>query len=129
MQKLLKLGTLLKFVGAVIVVIVVVNAGLWLTGHTELAIAMLVFVAALVSFVVASAWSALLLRAGAELTLRSQESDDERDIAQAKVTIEMIKAMRQMQGQPTLPMPQQQQNWLPELSEFAEGEFEEITHD
>lgn len=126
MQKFKKV---LYGLGVLIAVIVLANVSLWLTGHSELAIAILVGIAVLVSFVAASAWSALLLRAGAEIAVRSQESDDKRDIAQIKAATDLAKVlMQQEESQPALPMPQQQ-SWLPELSEFAEGEFEEVAHD
>jgi hypothetical protein len=127
-----KIKALKKAIGCLavgIVVFGVVDAGLWLSDHTELALAVIVFGVAFVSFVAASAWSALLIRAGAEIGVRSQESDNKLDIAQAKVMVEMIKAVRQGQNQqPALPMPQQQ-DWLPRLSEFSEGEYEEVTRE
>ena len=102
----MQLKKVLGCLSTLAVIVALANVWLWLKGHDELAIAMIVFVTALVSFVAASAWAALLLRAGAQIAVQSQESDDKRDIAQAKVAIELIKAMRQMQGQyPALPEP------------------------
>jgi len=109
-------------VGVVAVVIALANVGLWLSNHQELAIAMLMFVGALALFILASAWSAVLLRAGGELAIRSQESDNKLDIEQARLIGEMIRAARQ--GQPALPPPQQQQlSWLPA---YEEGEYSEL---
>ncbi len=92
---------------------------------------MFVGVAILASFIAASGWSALLLRAGAELAIRSQESDDKRDIAQIKAATDLVKVLlrreeQEREQQPKLPLPDQQQGWLPKLTEFTEGEFEEV---
>jgi Na+-transporting methylmalonyl-CoA/oxaloacetate decarboxylase gamma subunit len=73
---------------------------------------------------ISSWWSGQLMRQGAELALRSQESDDRRDVALLKTLSSLSRTQRQ---QPALPMPQQQGDWLPELSEFvSEGEFTEV---
>jgi heme exporter protein D len=76
--------------------------------------------------VVVSWWSASLMQRGAELALRSQESDDRRDAIQIKAVADLAKVlMRQTQSQyPALPLPSQQGEWLPELAEFnvVEGE-------
>jgi len=122
-----------KAIGCLAIAIVVfgiVDVGTWLSGHTEAALALLYGASILIAVIAASGWSALLIRAGAEIGVRSQESDNKLDIAQAKVMVEMIRAMRQQPAvpeQPALPMPQQPQHWLPELNEFSEGEFEELS--
>ena len=56
------------------------------------------------------------------LALRSQESDDRRDAVLIRSISDMTRALlRQSQPEvPALPLPSQQQEWLPPLSEFAE---------
>jgi len=106
----------------------VLDVGLWLTNHTELAFAVVAFMVALASFAIGNVWAAMLMKSGADLTIRSQESDDQRDIAQIKAATDLVKVLMKREGQrPTLPMPQQQQQkWLPEYP--VDGEFEEVDY-
>jgi len=107
-----------------------VGRGPWLTDHTELAISVIAFMVALASFAIGNVWAAMLMGKGADLTIRSQESDDQRDIAQIKAATDLVKVLMRKEEQaqrqqPTLPMPQQQ-NWLPPLNEFSDGEYHEL---
>lgn len=76
--------------------------------------------------VVVSWWSASLMERGAVLALRSQESDDRRDVALIKSISNMTRALLRLNRPelPALPL-SSQSSWLPELSEI-EGEFEEV---
>jgi hypothetical protein len=123
-----------KAIGCLAVVVVgfaVVDVGLWLTDHTELAIALVGFMVALASFALGNVWSAMLMKSGSELTIRSQESDDQRDIAQIRAATDLVKVLlrrdekeqQAQEQQPKLPMPQQQR-WLPEYP--VDGEFAEL---
>jgi len=118
-----------------IVVFGIADAGLWLSGHMELAISAIAFVFALGIFAAGNVWGAMLMKGGADLTIRSQESDDKRDIAQIKAATDLVRVLvrqedketererREQEQQTKLPIPQ---NFLPQLTEFSEGEFEEV---
>jgi len=122
-----------KALGCLAVVAVgfaVLDVGLWLTDHTELAISVIAFMVALASFAIGNVWAAMLMGKGADLTIRSQESDDQRDIAQIKAATDLVKVLMRKEEQaqrqqPTLPIPQQQ-HWLPPLNEFSDGEYHEL---
>lgn len=77
---------------------------------------------------VVSWWSASLMQRGAELALRSQESDDRRDTVLIKSIADLTRTLlRHSQPElPALPLPSQQTDWLPALSEYdvVEGEVE-----
>lgn len=113
----------------VAVVFAIVDVGLWLTDHTELAIAVVAFMVALASFAVGNLWAAMLMGKGADLTIRSQESDDQRDIAQIRAATDLVTVLvrredkerereqKRHEQQPKLPLPQQQPKWLPEVTD------------
>jgi len=105
----------------------IVDAGLWLTDHIELAIAVAAFVFALAVFAVGNVWTAIVMRWGADLTIRSQESDDERDIAQIKAATDLVKVLVRLTPSqsdlPALPMPDQQSSWL---CDYEEGDYTEM---
>ena len=68
---------------------------------------------------VVSWWSANLMQRGAELTLRSQVSDDLRDAILFKAIADLTRSLLQ-QSQPgftALPLLEQGQEWLPALNE------------
>jgi D-arabinose 1-dehydrogenase-like Zn-dependent alcohol dehydrogenase len=110
--------------GVSIAILGIAGAGLWLTNHLELAIAVAAFVFALTAFAVGNVWASMLMRSGAELTIRSQESDDERDIAQIKAATDLVKVLiRQSPTQPALPMPSKQDNWR---CDFEDGDYTEV---
>jgi hypothetical protein len=131
-QKLRKVAGWLKKVATVSAIIVVaftvVDLGAWLSGHTELAMAILVGVLMLVAFAVGNAWAAFLMFLTASVLIRSQESADRLDVAQIEAATGLVKEVlryeEKAQGrQPTLPTPQQQSCW-PALEGITEGEFE-----
>jgi len=65
-------------------------------------------------------WTKSTMEAGAGIALKAQESDDKRDVAQIQAVGSLAKVlMRQTRPEyPALPMPQQEADWLPALSEF-----------
>lgn len=82
---------------------------------------LVVTVAAVVSW-----WTRSTMQMGAELALRSQESDDRRDIAEINAVRDFVGTLLRrspMPGeQPKLPLPSQETRWLPPLGEFEEVE-------
>lgn len=117
-------------IGGTILTIMVAGAsvGLWLIGQEVGAILLGIALLIAIAVVVSSLWAAALVKLGVEIALRSQESDDRRDAIQIKAVADLAKVlMRQSQLNipPSLPLPSQQ-NWLPQLEDFSEGEFGEI---
>lgn len=71
---------------------------------------------------VTSWWTRQTMAAGAQLALRSQESDDRRDAIQIRAIADLAKILiRQSRDLPALPLPQQA-DWLPTLAEYEVGD-------
>lgn len=109
---------------------ILTTLGLWLAGQPVAAavIGAFSFFACLALLVAATAvvvswWSATLMQRGATLSLRSQESDDRRDVAQIRAIGALATTLlRQARPeQPALPLiSSPSQEWLPPLDEFGE---------
>lgn len=78
--------------------------------------------------VVVSWWSARLMERGAEIALSAQVSDDKRDVAMIKgiTTLTQMVARQTQSELPALPLPSKPQDYLPQLTEFTEADFEEM---
>lgn len=112
---------LISGLGTITGIATIVTVGLVAAGHPTIAAiigagAFFSWLALLVVSVVGVTtwWSANLMERGAELALRSQESDDRRDAALLR-TLSTIARQRQQAALPMLP---QSGEWLPPLSEL-----------
>lgn len=119
-------------VGTLTLIATLATVGLWLAGYPVAAAligagAFFSWLALLVvgTVAVTTLWSASLMERGAQLALRSQESDDRRDIAQMRAFALLSRTMFAVlrgQQQPMLPLPSQdtEADWLPQLAEYNE---------
>ena len=76
--------------------------------------------------VIVSWWSAKLMERGAQIALTAQVSDDKRDVAMIGALSKLAEWREARPDQLALPLPSEPQEYLPRLTEFTEGDFEEM---
>lgn len=106
----------LRYLTVAVAVLLGVTIGLWLFGQKELAIGIGAFTAfafqllwTVAAFALGAWWSFVQYQAGAEIAIRSQESDDQRDIAMmgalSKIIDVVIKRAPQISPPASSPFP------------------------
>lgn len=132
-QILIGLGAITLTVAAITIILIV-------TGHSVagaiLGTATVFFgEALLIAFIIALTawWTRETMRAGAEIGLRAQESDDKRDIALISGLTNLARELLKRTQTPALPAPplpsQQASAFLPPLNELADVVEGEVNHD